>query len=98
MRFVLPSFLLLHYARKERRPGRIQILIAIALTLTGIIINGVSISIAAITSLDWKKQTTHDKAFELQLLKLASQVSYVLHSVIFDHGSGGKKKDWGDFL
>lgn len=56
----------------------------IALTLTGIIINGVSVSIAAITSLDWKKQVTHDKAFEMQLLKCASQVSPLSSSFTLD--------------
>lgn len=34
-------------------------------------INSISISLSALTSLDWKKQTTHDKAFAEQLCKVA---------------------------
>lgn len=42
-----------------------------ALTVSGIVINSLSISIAALTSLDWKTQSTHDRAFAEQLCKVA---------------------------
>jgi len=42
-----------------------------ALTVSGVIINSISISLSALTSLDWKQQSTHDKAFAQQLCKVA---------------------------
>lgn len=42
-----------------------------ALTVSGIVINGVSVALSALTSLDWKQQSTHDKAFAQQLCKVA---------------------------
>lgn len=33
--------------------------------------NAVSISLSALTSLDWKKQSTHDKVFAAQLCRIA---------------------------
>ena len=41
------------------------------LTVSGIIINAISISLSALTSLDWKKQVTHDRVFAAQLCKVA---------------------------
>jgi len=36
-----------------------------------VVINSISISISALTSLDWKKQITNDRAFAEQLFKVA---------------------------
>lgn len=41
-----------------------------ALTISGIVVNSVSISLSALTSLDWQKQATHDKQFAAQLSKV----------------------------
>ncbi|KAF8853046.1 hypothetical protein BDZ45DRAFT_677953 [Acephala macrosclerotiorum] len=41
------------------------------LTVASIIINAFSISLSALTSLDWKTQTTHDKAFAAMLCRIA---------------------------
>ncbi|KAG9231748.1 hypothetical protein BJ875DRAFT_357699, partial [Amylocarpus encephaloides] len=41
-----------------------------ALTLTNITVNSLSITIAALTSLDWKFQSTNDRVFAEQLLKI----------------------------
>lgn len=41
-----------------------------ALKVAGVIVNSLSIMLAAATSLDWKKQGTHDKQFAAQLLKV----------------------------
>ncbi|KAL3419305.1 hypothetical protein PVAG01_09527 [Phlyctema vagabunda] len=38
-----------------------------ALMIAGVVINSVSISLSALTSLDWKKQLTHDRALVDQL-------------------------------
>ncbi|KAH8589294.1 hypothetical protein B0O99DRAFT_637297 [Bisporella sp. PMI_857] len=38
-----------------------------ALTVTGIIINAISVSLSALTSLDWKQQVTHNAEFARQL-------------------------------
>lgn len=43
----------------------------LALTVSGVVINSLSVAIAALTSLDWKKQATHDRAFAEQLCKVA---------------------------
>lgn len=34
-------------------------------------INAISISLSALTSLDWKKQATHDRVFAARLLRIA---------------------------
>ena len=34
------------------------------------VVNSVSIMLSAVTSLDWKRQATHDKKFAAQLLKV----------------------------
>ncbi|KUJ07239.1 uncharacterized protein LY89DRAFT_790012 [Mollisia scopiformis] len=41
------------------------------LTISGIIINASSISLSALTSLDWKRQKTHDRVFADQLCRIA---------------------------
>lgn len=41
------------------------------LLISGIVINAISISLSALTSLDWKKESTHDRAFAARLLKIA---------------------------
>jgi hypothetical protein len=40
------------------------------LVVSGIVINSVSVAIAAVTSLDWKKQATHNREFAKQLSEI----------------------------
>jgi hypothetical protein len=35
-----------------------------------VVVNSFSVMLSAVTSLDWKKQATHDKQFAAQLLKI----------------------------
>jgi hypothetical protein len=35
------------------------------------VINSISVGLSAVTSLDWKQQSTHDRAFARQLCKVA---------------------------
>jgi len=62
-----------------------------ALTVTGIIINSVSISISALTSLDWKQQATHDRAFVKQLAKVAGVDTGESLVVVGATGRGGEE-------
>ncbi|KAF4635192.1 hypothetical protein G7Y89_g2901 [Cudoniella acicularis] len=41
-----------------------------ALTVSGIVVNSISISLSALTSLDWKSKTTNDRLFAEQLVKV----------------------------
>jgi len=42
-----------------------------ALTVSGIVINSISVVLSALTSLDWEQQSTHDRTFARQLCKVA---------------------------
>ncbi|KAH8805654.1 hypothetical protein F5884DRAFT_454526 [Xylogone sp. PMI_703] len=42
-----------------------------AITISGIVVNSLSIMLSALTSLDWQKQATHDKKFAQQLVKVS---------------------------
>lgn len=39
--------------------------------MAGIVVNSVSIALSALTSLDWQSNTTHEKKFAQQLVKVA---------------------------
>jgi hypothetical protein len=39
--------------------------------VAGIVVNSVSIALSALTSLDWQSNTTHEKKFAQQLVKVA---------------------------
>lgn len=39
--------------------------------VAGIVINAVSISLSALTSLDWQTSSTHDREFAQQLIKIS---------------------------
>jgi hypothetical protein len=41
-----------------------------ALTISGVVVNSISIAISALTSLDWKFEATNDRQFAEQLLKI----------------------------
>ncbi|KAH6669013.1 hypothetical protein B0J14DRAFT_154877 [Halenospora varia] len=41
-----------------------------SLTVSGIVVNSLSISIAALTSLDWKSKSTNERLFAEQLLRV----------------------------
>ncbi|KAH8671807.1 hypothetical protein BGZ60DRAFT_405965 [Tricladium varicosporioides] len=42
-----------------------------SLTVSGIVVNSLSISIAALTSLDWKSKSTNERLFAEQLLRIS---------------------------
>jgi hypothetical protein len=42
----------------------------IALTVAGIVVNSVSITLSALTSLDWQSKSTHERQFAQQLIRV----------------------------
>lgn len=62
------------------------------MTVTGVIINSISVSISALTSLDWKKQVTHDAAFAQALVKCAQDP--VLETAVL-RSVGGAERSLG---
>jgi uncharacterized membrane protein YidH (DUF202 family) len=47
-----------------------SVLTSSALTVAGIVINSISITLSALTSLDWQSKTTRDIKFARQLVKV----------------------------
>ncbi|RDL37395.1 Uncharacterized protein BP5553_04828 [Venustampulla echinocandica] len=60
------SLILAAYA--SLRPENKQVLRAIA--VSGIIVNSISVALSALTSLDWKFESTNDRQFAEQLCKI----------------------------
>ena len=45
-------------------------MVPVVLTVSGVVVNSISIAISALTSLDWKFEATNERQFAEQLLKI----------------------------